>query len=677
MGSRERSWREKQGSPPPVARAHTNRTGWWAVAGLVLLVALAYGQTHAFDLVRDDFAFVSSPVLRGRVGWWTVLTSPTSVLLQMPGADRMYRPLLALSMAADRVVWGMRPGGFHLSSVLTHLAVVLLLWQLAWRLTGSRGAAFAAGALLAVHPSAVEAVVFIVGARMDLFAGLGIAAVLLLLRKCLAPGGGFRLLSALVCFALALGSKETAVAIPVIVTWAAWVHPEWLAGPGSPPSRAALAARVVPFWVMLGVYGVLRRAVVGSLAPITVDLADIPAQVPRALVAVATYGEMTLIPQPTGKFILLGAVAPPTGLADGRVFAGMVVIALLLGGLLWLRRRCAAAAFALGWYAAALVPTSNLLPIYTEQALYVAERSLYPALIGWCLFLAVAGHAVRGAASGLLGRSRTLVRAMGSAVVGTFLVVTIVKAGAWRDNVTIWSAAVVAHPGSATIRTNLIGALANAGDLQAAREAARVAAVQFPADPMVSFMDGWVAELRGDHAQALRGYERAIALGAREGPLLRQAAFLAARIGEWDMAGRWFAAAADLYGQAAWPQVGLGWYHQRMGRDDLARVHFERAAQLEPRSPERPWFQGQLLAMDGHTGEAAREYQAALALDASFVPARRELALLAEREGRIAEAMDQWRRIAASLPGPHGTEAREHLRRLDAARGAPSPAGGR
>ena len=655
---------------PPAGPAA--RRSWLALVGLIGLVAAAYGQTARFDLVLDDhFLVIRNPVFRGQVTWRDTVGTPASAYLgPMFGADRMYRPLMAPVAALDRAVWGMRPGAFHLSSVLGHLAAVLLLWRLAWLLTGSRAAAFAAGALLAVHPSAVEAVAFI-AARMDVFVGLGMVAVLLLLRGCLNPGGSWRLPGALLAFAFALGSKETAVAIPAIVTWAAWVAPQWLAGDEGAPRRAALTARLVPFWAMLLLYAGLRQAVMGSVAPMPVRLADMPAQALRALEAVATYSEMTTLPRPETGFLLVGKLPPPTGLGDARVLMGLGMVALLGAGLVWLRRRHPPSALALGWYVAALAPTANLLPIHWEQGVYVAERSLYPALVGWCLFVAAGVHGLVRAAERNAPRTRALVTGAAIAATGTLLVVTAVKVGAWRDDVTLWRTALAVRPGSLEVRLNLAGALAQAGALEAAEALVQETGATVPPHPDVAFLAGWVAELRGDDAGALRQYERAIARGSRQWRAFRQAGVLAARLHEWDRAGHWFQVAAGLYPQAAWPQVGLGWYQERRGRAELARAHFDRAARLEPNSPERPWLLGGLYAAEGAPAAAAQAYQAALRLDPSFVPARRDLALIAEREGRIGEAIGHWRRIAEVLPGRHREEALEHLRRLEpAARGA-------
>lgn len=666
--------RDAGGQRVPAAGTGQARAPWWATLGLIGLVALSYGQTLGFDLVLDDhYLVVSNPFLRGRVGWWDVLTSPPSTYLgQMFGADRMYRPLMAPIAAADRALWGMRPGLFHLSSVLAHLGVVLLVARLGRRLTGSAAAGFAAAALLAVHPSAVEAVAML-SARMDVFVGLGMAAVLLLLRGCLATHGGWRLGGALLTFAFALAAKETAMAIPAMVTWTAWVCPRWFAAADPGPRRGALTSLAAAFWVGLGLYAGLRHAVMGSLSPASLRLADLPAQALRAMVAVATYGQMTLIPRPSTGFLIVGTVAPPAGLHDARVLAGLSLGALLAAGLLSLRRRHPPSALALGWYALALLPTSNLVPVHWEQAVYVAERSLYPALVGWCLFLAAGFPALVRRVAGDARRTRVLRWAAGVACVGTFLAVTLGKVGAWRDDVTLWTAAAAANADSVEIRLNLASALAQSGNAAAASTAVREAAALEPGHPDVAFVAGWVAELRGDPAEALRDYERAIRLGTRIGQAFRQAALLAAQLHHWDRADGWFAAAAERYPRAAWPQVGLGWSRQREGRTDLARAHLERAARLEPASPERPWLLGRLLGAEGRLREAGAAHQAALALDPLFLPARRELAALAERQGRLAEAAGHWRRIASALPGHLRREALAQVRRLEAAgdRGAP------
>jgi tetratricopeptide (TPR) repeat protein len=270
-------------------------------------------------------------------------------------------------------------------------------------------------------------------------------------------------------------------------------------------------------------------------------------------------------------------------------------------------------------------------------------------------------------------RQRSLA-VVGCAVAGTLLLVTMLKAAAWRNDVTLWTASSLASPGSILARVQLAKALLEAGDLAAARAVAREVAARFPEDPRADLLAGRVDEAGGTSSDALRHYERAIALGATDAGTLQQAAVLSARLQAWDRAGHWLRVAARRYPDAAWAQMGLGWYLERQGRLDLAQAHFGRAATLEPRGPERLWLWSQLLASEGRRTEAVLAAQAALALDPGFLPARRALALVAEQAGQTAEAITHWRHIAAAGPGAPRSEALEHLRRLEVVAAGTSPA---
>jgi tetratricopeptide (TPR) repeat protein len=638
------------------------RATWWSLLGLVGLVAATYGQTTGFALVWDDhLVFQSYPAIRGHVSWWNIFTSPQSAYLgNALGADRMYRPILAVTILTDRHVWGLHPGAYHLTNTLAHLAAVLLLWRLAWWLTGSVWAAFATGALLAVHPSAVGAVAFL-SARMDVFVGTGMAAVFLLLRACPGWRGKLRAAGALLCFGLALACKETAMTIPVMLTWAAWVLPAWFGGSRSQPRRADRVVRLLPFWFLLGVYVLVRQAIAGGLVPLSPWLVGLPTQLLRALVATGMYARMTLIPQPAMGDIRF---APPAGPFDGRVLLGLLVVGILVAGLLWLPRHHPPAALALGWYAVALVPVSNIIPIYETFDVYVVERALYPALVGWCLFLGVGACAAGKAARRVLVRARPFWPIVASAVLGTFLLTSVAKVGSWRDDVTLWTATLAAQPDHVEPRVELGYALIQDGRLDEAQAIVQEALTLSPANAYAVYLRGRIAELKGDRRGALRDYERAISLSQ---DAFFEAVLLAARLQERDRAGHLLREAARHLPKAAWPQIGLGWYQERSGRADLAQVHFDRAARLEPASPGPHWFLARLLASEGRLKEAEREYHAALALDPSYLPAHRALAWLAEHGGRLEEARERWRNIVASSPaGSHRTRAMANLRRLEA-----------
>ncbi len=124
-------------------------------------MALAVGvYLNALDnpFVYDDFFTVrGNPSIASTAG-------PRSAVGSMP-----FRPVVNVSYAIDRAVWGYRPFGYHLTSILLHAGVCLLLFLFLRRMLADAGAsqgyppdstpdvqatwaAFAGAALFAVHP---------------------------------------------------------------------------------------------------------------------------------------------------------------------------------------------------------------------------------------------------------------------------------------------------------------------------------------------------------------------------------------------------------------------------------------------------------------------------------------------------------------------------------------------
>ena len=110
------------------------------------------------------------------------------------------RPLVNLSYAIDRALWGPSPSGFRAVNIVLHMFNVGLLYALAWRLTEDwrsrrRPAeglvvarppviAFTAAVLLAVHPMMTQAVGYISG-RAEVLCGVFFLLALLSARRSL------------------------------------------------------------------------------------------------------------------------------------------------------------------------------------------------------------------------------------------------------------------------------------------------------------------------------------------------------------------------------------------------------------------------------------------------------------------------------------------------------------
>src|SRR5215470_243137 len=136
------------------------------------------------------------------------------------------RPLVNFSYAVDRAIWGPAPFGFHLTSVLLHALNVVLLFCLARRVRLDVIPAFAAAALLAVHPMMTEAVGYVSGRSEVLCATFLLLALLCADRWLQGPEErrGRWLVAMLAAWLAALATKETAAMFPFVLVLYDWLR---------------------------------------------------------------------------------------------------------------------------------------------------------------------------------------------------------------------------------------------------------------------------------------------------------------------------------------------------------------------------------------------------------------------------------------------------------------------
>ena len=130
--------------------------------------------------------------------------------------DEYYRPLTSLTFMADYHFWGVNPLGYNLTNLALHLVLCVLYFRLLARLLDHRLAAFLAASLYAVHTIHTEAVTY-TASRGDI---LGIALMLCAMLFYIPPTGrqaGHWALASLLCYFLALFSKETMILLPFYI----------------------------------------------------------------------------------------------------------------------------------------------------------------------------------------------------------------------------------------------------------------------------------------------------------------------------------------------------------------------------------------------------------------------------------------------------------------------------
>jgi tetratricopeptide (TPR) repeat protein len=242
--------------------------GWKARRGFAetLVGAIAffvYVPTLGFQFVYDDKPqIIENPAIHS----WRYLphyfTSHAWAELYPNVSGNYYRPLFLLWFRLNHAVFGLKPEGWHLTTVLCHVAATYLVFVLVRRLAASSWIAFSAATLFALHPVHIESVAWVSGVTDPLMAIFLISSFLSYLRFREENRWGWMGL-ALSLFVLGLLEKETAVVLGPLVFVYAWLYAEvrtWI-------SRFAIALKQsLGFFVLTMMYLVLRAQVLRGLS---------------------------------------------------------------------------------------------------------------------------------------------------------------------------------------------------------------------------------------------------------------------------------------------------------------------------------------------------------------------------------------------------------------------------
>jgi len=476
-----------------------------------------------------------------------------------------WHPLTLVSHMLDVQLYGLNPEGHHLTSLLLHLANVLLLFAVLHRMTGRPLRSAAVAALFAVHPLHVESVAWVAG-RKDLLSGLfWMLALAAYLRYVRAPSAGRYLLVA-AAFAASLTAKATAVTLPaVLLLLDFWPLDRWRGrsaggapgeGPFQPPLQPEpplqpqpelqlqpqvqlqplqpepqvqpephplsrhgalwLAAEKLPLLCLAAAAGVIALHVAagpvasGATAPLALRLAN-------ALTSYVAYLGKTLDPRRLAVFYPFAAVPAARAVAAALLLLGITALAAL--GALAGRPPRRAPYLLVGWlwYLVTLAPVSGVLQAGWQG---MADRYTYLPSIG--LFLAavwgaadLAGLAERWRPLRRLRRGAWLVR--GAAAVAATLVlvgltaVTRRQCGTWVDSFTLFSHALQVEE-SYVAHTNVAEELRARGDRAASLAHYRAAVRLAPRSSQAHAALGNALRSWGQPAAALQPLRAALAI---------------------------------------------------------------------------------------------------------------------------------------------------------------------
>ena len=482
-------------------------------AALVCIVALIYAPTLSSDFTADSRSVVLANDYVHHLG-----NLPDALTFGVMRRDVMdnNRPYYLASAILDWAIWGPNPFGHHLTNLLLHAAVTLLLFLLCRKLLAvprkethpadfEQGLlqdaptwiAFAVSLLFAAHPINTEAVAEI-SCRKDLIAGAGILGALYFATffQPRMSGRNFAFaIGCLVCTLIAVAAKENgAAAAPALVAY-------WFLFRRKQDRRAGWLALCGAALFVTAAFLAARFA----LPPVHSHIfTDKPMPLGR------TIGQTLNVQARIWTFYFRQIVYPHALSADYgpdsirgfslRASIGTLIAVLLIQIILGWRNRLFALGAALFWLA--LLPASNLFPQYKP----VADRFLYAPLLGVALMLG-SFHYRRLAWFGPF-----------AAVYLVLAAATVAREMVWHNEITLWSDTFEKNPKSEAAANNLAYAYLAAGSPQRAIEPGEQA-IRLSGGKSADAFAGVAIALdeTGNHLGADAQYEMAVNLDPRYG----------------------------------------------------------------------------------------------------------------------------------------------------------------
>jgi protein O-mannosyl-transferase len=459
-------------------------------AALLLAVAmLVYGGSLLNDFAQDDELYVVHN---------QTVTSPSITGLFGPNkVTNVFRPVTFSTFALNWAAGGAQPFGYHLVNLLLHAAVTLLLYLLLQALLEpepqARTVAFAAAFLFAVHPIHTEAVASVAGRSELLAGGFLLAAWLLHLRG--------RQIPALICFLLALLSKESAVVfLPLALIG------DYARGEMKPLHRYGWITGLTVLYL-----GVLWRIDGGRFGQNYIPFLDNPLvvlpanlRILNALRVAWRYVGLHVYPATLSCDYSYDAITLYSSWQ--HTMPPAVAAALLLALWVWaLRTKRSAWALAGGIYLAGFAVTANVL---IPTGTIMGERLAYLPSAGFCLLVALIW--IR-----LENYNRTVAWGVFIILAAALAMRTVVRNRDWRDDFTLYSAGVRAVPGSAKMHEALAVQYMHREQLETSRNEFETALRIFP-DFTAALESYGILEARMGHDQeSLRLLERAMSNSQR------------------------------------------------------------------------------------------------------------------------------------------------------------------
>jgi tetratricopeptide (TPR) repeat protein len=611
---------------------------------LIVITLLVYGQVRQFDfIIYDDPLFVTTNInIQKGFTWDSILWAFTNRV------SGNWHPLTWLSFMLDYQLYGLSPGGYHLTNLFWHLLNVLLLFGILRAMTREIWPSFFVAVLFAIHPLRVESVVWITERKDVLSSFFWLLAIWFYLRYSRAPVLK-NYIPVIINMGLGLMAKPMPVTLPFTLllldfwplqrghSWRSWIP---LLREKIPLIILALALVVFHMW---GSVSVDMR--------LLWDPKPLPLRIENAVISYVTYLYKFFCP--VGLSIYYPY--PDSGFHLWQPAAALIILA----GLSWLawcsRRRFPYALVGWLWFIGTLVPVIGVVQVVGHA---MADRYTYVPLIGIFIILA---WGIKDVMSWRPSYRRVLIAVCVGMVI-TYAVLCYMQAGHWKNSVTLFQHDLSVREDNSLVHACLGAAFLQQGDPNQA-EMHLVRALEIKPNLPEAFNDlGTISIRKGMYEEAVERFSQAIALNSDYAEAHNNLAMALAGLNRFDEAVKHYEKAISLNPMSANALNNLGTVLAQQGRFEDAKPYFLKALAIQPNYEEAYNNLGLLYYQQRDYENSGKYFEEGLNRNSNNPRAYYFLGLIAAEQGRTREAADCFSQALRLDPGFQ--EAAESLRRV-------------
>ena len=556
---------------------------------LVALVFLVFGQTIRFGFVNydDDTNVYATPQIVAGISFRGIQWAFTHLQVGR------WSPVAAISRMIDCRLFGLWAGGHHLSNILLHALVVLLLFLFLEESTGRVWLAGFVAAVFAVHPVHVEAVAWI-SARGELLSGFFfMLAVWSYSRYARSPGRRLYYALGLCSFVLGLLSKPMVVTLPFVLL----ILDYWPLNRFRRDRFLLLVIEKMPFFFFSVIFSDVTSLL--TLSPLPADRLPLWLRLETAVLNIPIYLRQTFLPVDLAVFY----PNPRHGLPLWQVAASAILVCVLTAAAWAFRKSCPALLAGWLWFVGMLVPVIGIVQFSTFAH---ADRYNYLPQIGLCAGVtwAVADWSLH------CHRRRVLLGSMTAVYFGLLLFAACRQTACWRDSASLWTHALRCTDDNSVACNNL----------------------------------GYILFQQGRIADATAEYREAVRINPAYAEAHNNLGFALLVQGHTDAAIVEFNEALRSDPSDTQAHDNLGSALHRLGRiSDAIEQYFE-ALQFDSADMTARYNLGNCFLQLGNSGGAIAEYSKVLESDPSNADAHANLGIALVQQGRFEEAVTQYRK---------------------------------